>query len=248
MPFQLQLVSQFWKLVSRTVVLSPLLAVSLTGAITSGASMPIAMKTNPDDRRAADQYRQQGLSLRRQGRFEEAIAALQQSVNLDPQNIDGRVILGWTQHLAKQPEAAASSLWEAIYRSPTALTAFNAIGIVYLVRGDLPQAVVLHSWAAILKDDNEIAHYNLSLAYQRLQQYDLAIAYAEKATQLEPSNPHPFIAVAIALWSAGDRDRARQVFRQAIAIDGRYGNADFLNFLSEAGFSPEQIQLAKQML
>ncbi|MBD2189296.1 tetratricopeptide repeat protein [Pseudanabaena mucicola] len=200
------------------------------------------------DKRAADEYRQLGLSYRQQEKFDDAIAALQKSVSLDPDNVDGRIILGWTQHRAKQNDAAALSLWDAIYRSPTSLQAFNAIGIVYLVRGDLPQSVVLHSWAALLKPDNEIAHYNLSLAYQRLQQYDLAIAYAQTAIVLEPSNPHPLVASAIAKWSSGDQTSAKKTFREAIAVDPRYRSPEFLNFLEEAGFSPEQIQMAKQVL
>jgi len=205
-------------------------------------------KLTKADKFAADEYRQMGLTYRKQERFEEAIAALQKSVALDPQNLDGRIILGWTQHLAKKDDDAAISLWEAIYRSPTSLQAFNAIGIVYLVRGDLPQSVILHSWAAMLKTDNEIAHYNLSLAYQRLKQYDLAIAYAQKAIELEPNNPHPFVASAIAQWTSGDRLIAKKTFREAIGVDGRYRSPEFLNFLNEAGFNNEQIQIAKQVL
>jgi len=203
---------------------------------------------NQADRRAADEYRQLGLAYRKQERFDEAIAVLQRSVTLDPNNLDGRIILGWTQHLAKKHDEAASSLWDAIYLSPTSLQAFNAIGIVYLVRGDLPQSVILHSWAALLKDNNEIAHYNLSLAYQRLKQYDLAIAYAQKAIELEPSNPHPFVALAIAQLSSGDWINAKKIFREAINVDSRYRNPEFLNFLNEAGFSNDQIQIAKRVL
>ncbi len=222
----------------------------LISSLISLIAIPPAIAASPQasDQRAADEYRQLGLSYRKQERLDEAIAALQKSINLDPQNLDGRIILGWTQHLAKKDEAAAASLWEAIYISPTALQAFNAIGIVYLVRGDLSQAVVLHSWAAILKVNNEIAHYNLSLAYQRLKQYDLAIAYAQKAIELEPSNPHPFVALAIAQWAAGDRPNAKKIFREAIGVDARYRSPEFLNFLNEAGFSADQIQTAKQVL
>jgi tetratricopeptide (TPR) repeat protein len=219
-----------------------------TSAIITLPAIAVNAKITPADKRAADEYRQLGLSYRQQEKFDDAIAALQKSVSLDPDNVDGRIILGWTQHRAKQNDAAALSLWDAIYRSPTSLQAFNAIGIVYLVRGDLPQSVVLHSWAALLKPDNEIAHYNLSLAYQRLQQYDLAIAYAQTAMNLEPTNPHPFIASAIAKWSSGDQTSAKKTFREAIAVDPRYRSPEFLNFLEEAGFSNEQIQLAKQVL
>ncbi len=234
-------------------LLNLLTCISLIPQLTVLAANPkantsLANQISPVDQRAADEYRQLGLSYRKQERFDDAIAALQQSVRLDPQNIDGRIILGWTQHLAKKHEAAATSLWEAIYRSPTSLQAFNAIGIVYLVRGDLPQSVVLHSWAALLKTDNEIAHYNLSLAYQRLKKYDLAIAYAQKASKLEPSNPHPLVALAIAQWTSGDQSGAKKTFRDAISVDVRYRSSDFLSFLNEAGFSNEQIQIAKQVL
>ncbi|PZV13069.1 MAG: hypothetical protein DCF20_16120 [Pseudanabaena sp.] len=205
-------------------------------------------KVTQADKRAADEYRQMGLNYRRQERFDDAIAALQKSVALDPSNIDGHIILGWTQHLSKKHDDAAKSLWDAIYLSPTSPQAFNAIGIVYLVRGDLPQSVVLHSWAALLKTDNEIAHYNLSLAYQRLQQYDLAIAYAQKAIELEPNNPHHFVASAIAQWASGDQTNAKKTFRDAITVDSRYRSPEFLNFLNEAGFNNDQIQIAKQVL
>jgi tetratricopeptide (TPR) repeat protein len=230
------------------VILASIMPVLPAIAVKPKANSWQPPKVTPADKRAADEYRQIGLAYRQQERFEEAIAALQKSVALDPQNIDGRIILGWTQHLAKKDDEAATSLWESIYQSPTSLQAFNAIGIVYLVRGDLPQSVVLHSWAAILKADNEIAHYNLSLAYQRLKQYDLAIAYAQKAIELEPNNPHPFVASAIAQWTSGDQTSAKKTFRDAINVDPRYRSPDFLNFLNEAGFSNEQIQTAKQVL
>jgi len=230
------------------VILTNIMPLLPAIAVKPTANLSQPPKLTPVDKRAADEYRQTGLAYRQQERFDEAIAALQKSVALDPKNLDGRIILGWTQHLAKKDDEAATSLWEAIYLSPTSLQAFNAIGIVYLVRGDLPQSVVLHSWAAILKTDNEIAHYNLSLAYQRLKQYDLAIAYAQKAIELEPNNPHPFVASAIAQWTSGDQTRAKRTFREAIGVDARYRNAEFLNFLNEAGFNSDQIQTAKQVL
>ncbi|CAN1209004.1 tetratricopeptide repeat protein [Tumidithrix helvetica PCC 7403] len=197
---------------------------------------------------SAEQYREMGLVYRRQEKLSEAIAALQKAVELDPKDVSGRVILGWTQHLAGKEEEAATSLWGAIYLKPHTVEAFNALGIVYLVQGSLPHAVMVHSWAALLKPDNEIAYYNLSLAYHRQQQYDLAIANAVRAADLEPSNPHPLVALAIAHWDAGDRVAARKAYRDALRVDGRYSSAAFLDYLKEAGFSPEQIRISKQVL
>jgi Flp pilus assembly protein TadD len=124
----------------------------------------------------------------------------------------------------------------------------NALGIVYLVGGKLNHAIAAHSWAALLKPDNEIAHYNLSLAFERSGQYDWAIATATAAAKLEPSNPHPLVAEAIAHWGNQETSLAHAAFRQAIAIDPRYSDPGFLTYLNEAGFSPDQILRSQQIL
>ena len=196
----------------------------------------------------AEQLRQTGLNYRQQERYPEAIAALKQAVALDPQNISGRVLLGWTQHKAGQEPEATATLEQTLALNPFEVTNLNALGIVHLVSGRLPAAIATHGWAALLKPDNEIAHYNLSLALERLGQYNWAIATAKTAAKLEPSNPHPFVALAIAHWGNGDRLLAQQAYRQALSVDGRYGDSAFLNYLNEAGFSADQIQRSKQVL
>ena len=195
----------------------------------------------------AEEYRVQGLAYRQQEKYPEAIAALQKAVDLEPKNISGRVILGWTQYRAGQSTAAAQTLTENFYRQPFDVPNLNALGIVHLVSGRLPEAVATHSWAIALKPNNEIAYYNLSLAMERLGQNEWAVSNAIEASKLEPTNPHPLIALAIAHWPE-NRPQALEAFQRAIALDGRYGDKEFLNYLPEAGFSPEQTETAKQIL
>lgn len=198
---------------------------------------------------SAGEYRQQGLAYRQQERFPEAIASLQKAVELEPQNVSGRVLLGWTLHLAGQETEAANALLMAFYLNPQDVPTLNALGIVYLVSGDLTAAAITHAWAAALQPDNEIAYYNLSLTYQRMQQPDWAIATATRAAELEPTNPHPLVALAIAHWSKGEQPEAKQTYQQVLRLDGRFGDRPFLDLdLKRAAFSPEQIQLAKQVL
>lgn len=196
----------------------------------------------------ASEYRALGLSYRAAAKYPEAIAALQKSVELEPQNLSGRVLLGWTQHLAGQKEAAAESLIQVLYRDPNSIPALNALGIVYLVSGKLNAAVFVHAWAAILQPKNEIAYYNLSLAFERLQSYEPAISAAKRAAQLEPTNPHPLVALSLAHWQKGDRAAAEAAYRQAYNLDGRYGDRIFLNHLLQAGFSQPQIEMTKHIL
>lgn len=197
------------------------------------------------DRTAANTLRQTGLDYRKQGRYDEAIAALQKSVELDPSNVSGRVILGWTLHLAGQETDAAQQLKQVLAQQPNDVPALNALGIVYLVSGDLTAAVQTHQKAVVLQPDNEIGYFNLSLAYQRLNRYSDAIANAQRATQLEPENPHPWLALAIAHWGNNETTPAQDAYRQAIRLDARYRDAAILDRLTLAGFSQNQIQLTE---
>ncbi len=197
------------------------------------------------DRAAANTLRQQGLDSRQQGRYDEAIAALQQSVELDPSNVSGRVILGWTLHLAGRETAAAEQLNQVLAQQPNDVPALNALGIVYLVSGDLTAAVQTHQKAVTLQPDNEIGYFNLSLAYHRLSRYSDAIAHARRATQLEPENPHPWIALAIAHWGNNETAQAQTAYQQAVRLDARYRTAATLQRLTFAGFSQNQIQLTE---
>ncbi|EKQ70898.1 Flp pilus assembly protein TadD [Leptolyngbyaceae cyanobacterium JSC-12] len=221
--------------------------VQAIGAIGLGASA-LLVTLAPASAQSAAEYRQQGLSLRDQERYPEAIAALQKSVELEPENLSGRVMLGWTEHKAGQQAAATATLLEALKLNPFEVPTLNALGIVYLVDGKLGNAIATHAWAAMLKPDNEIAYYNLSLAFERIQQYDWAIATAKEAAKLEPNNPHPPVAQAIAHWGNGEIQQAQALFRQAIALDPRYSDTSFLTYLDEAGFSAAQIQQAQAVL
>jgi Flp pilus assembly protein TadD len=210
--------------------------------------LAIGLFAQPGVAVSPEQYRQQGLNYRQQERYLEAIVALKKAVELDPQNISGRVLLGWTQHRAGQQAPAAQTLSETFSLNPFDVPNLNALGIVHLVSGELAAAVATHSWAAMLKPNNEIAYYNLSLAFQRLGQYDWAIAAAKSAAKLEPNNPHPLVAQAIAHWGNREQALSHQAYRQAMSLDARYTDANFLAYLNEAGFSTEQIQLSRRVL
>ncbi len=220
----------------------------ITSAIVASLMTSTLLLSQPTWAQTAAEYRASGLAYRQQERYPEAIAALQKATELEPDNLSGWVLLGWTQHRAGQATAAVNTLVQSFSRNPFDVPTLNALGIVYLVGGQLDQAIATHSWAALLKPNNEIAYYNLSLALERLQQYEWAITMAQEAAKLEPTNPHPLVAAAISYWGQGDRTQAQQIYQQAINLDGRYADAGFLNYLDEAGFSADQIERSQEVL
>jgi Flp pilus assembly protein TadD len=233
-------------------LLGTLLLLSCTTAPTPPV-IPVTPSPTPTPESKAQQqeaakYRQLGLKYRAQGDFTQSLAALEKSVQLAPSHVEGKVILGWTQHLAEQRQAAIATLTNALAQKPEQVSTLNALGIVYLVEGDLVKAVSTHKKALELKPDNEIAHFNLALAYHRLEDGAEAIAHAQKATELEPYNPHTWVALALVQWSGGDKKSARFSYTRAVALDGRYQQPSFLAHLQEAAFTPEQIQVVREIL
>ena len=219
----------------------PQLATSAIPSIAPASPLP-----SPDPQ-AATKLRQQGLNYRQQSRFPDAIATLEKAVNLDPENISGRVLFGWTLHLAGKETEAAQALNDALIQDPEYIPALNALGIVYLVDGQLKSAVVTHERAIELKSDNEIAHYNLTLAYHRLKNYDLALDRGQKATILEPNNPHPWVSLALVYWSEGNKTKAQQTYEKARKLDSRYRQSSYLSHLIQAGFTAEQIAIVEEI-
>lgn len=220
------------------------IAIIVSTAFLIGASGPKAIATPA----TAETYRVQGLNYRQQGQFDKAISALQTAVDLDPQSVAGHVILGWTQHLATQEQEAEATLTTALTLDPFDVQVSNALGIVHLVQGNLYQALLTHLWAAHLNPDNEIAYFNLSLAAQRLDYHEWAIELATRAVELEPYNPHPLIAEAIAHWSLGNSETAQVLYKKAIALNPRYGTLQGTSALTAAAFSSDQIQTARRII
>jgi tetratricopeptide (TPR) repeat protein len=103
-------------------------------------------------------------------------------------------------------------------------------------------------WALILKPDNEIAYFNLSLTLHRLHLYNTAIAAANRAAVLEPNNPHPLVSGAIAYWDNGSKSLAQNLYRQAIKLDARYQDKIFIAGLKQAAFNQKQIDTTRLIL
>ena len=232
-----------WQPTGVALLMSLGVGIGISVGIGVGADKPaIATPSTAED------YRIQGLAYRQQGRFDEAIAAMKTAVELDPDYVSGHVLLGWTQHLDSQATDATNTLTTAIQTDPFDVEAFNALGIVHLVQGHLYSAMLTHLWASHLKPDNEIAYFNLSLAAQRLGYYEWAIELATQAVELEPYNPHPLIAEAIAHWSLGHDQAAEARYRDAIALSPRYRTPQLPTYLKAAAFSPEQIESAQHIV
>ncbi len=162
--------------------------------------------------------------------------------------VNACINLGWYLHLQNRDREAITVLTRATKLDPANEKAFNALGVIYLFTQEYPLAREANRQAIRLKADNEVAYYNLSLAEWELGQFTEAVQSADESVRLDPLNPHPRVALAIASASAGKPERAREAYREAIRLDRRYLNTRYLERLRASDFSPRQIEAARAVL
>lgn len=131
-----------------------------------------------------------GKVLLSMGRYDEAIAYYQSTVDLDPNVTESWWNLGianyQTGHLDEAIVAFERSM--EIGRHPANLAETAAMIDIYSQQGDMAKVVEMYSLAIDRFDpDNARLYAGIAAAYLELGQYDLARLHADIAKQLDPS-------------------------------------------------------------
>ena len=172
-----------------------------------------ALAARPND---ADALSAQGYVLRRQGRFDEAIASLTHAVSLDPRHFATTLELGNTYMMLSRYDQAETWLQHALALEPDSIAAKARIAdAIVMGSGDVPRAL-----AAAQGDAPQLLMQRAELlAYQR--NFPAAIALLQGI----PDTPENFDGgsratdLARRYWQAGDMARARELFAQALSHD-----------------------------
>ncbi len=86
--------------------------------------------------------------------------------------------------------------------------------------GDANGAVKRFEELLLLRRDDPVTHFRLSLAHQRLNRADAAFWHSGRATALAPQTAAFRVRFAEAALQAGQRDEAVRQYREALVLDG----------------------------
>jgi tetratricopeptide (TPR) repeat protein len=140
-------------------------------------------------RQQADQWFQKGVELEQSGApAQEAVAAYERSIALDPKMSAALVNLGTIHFTAREWESAENCYRLALDANPDYPLAHFNLGNLYDERGD-SQLALLHYLAAIRLDPHYAdAHYNIALLYQAGGQWMKAVRHWKHYLRIDPAS------------------------------------------------------------
>lgn len=218
---------------------SPLCLVALVCCVAAPAcdrTSPTSEPTStPDDEHIAPGTRigdrtlqpfEQIGELVEQGKYDEALARADAELVKRPNAGPVHFVRGMALDKLGRTDDAIAAYATAYESDPIKLyAALDAIGTIYLQRGELDTAIDYYRRCVAARDDFAEGHVNLGLAL--LQKGDAAGAYAEleRATMLHPDDADTWLQLAVLDQSRKDMAAARAKVDRAVQADPKHGFA-----------------------
>ena len=178
------------------------------------AELKRALEVAPNSDEA---YSRLGAAYLSNARSSEGIQALKKAVEINPYYWINHVNLGNAYYQLGDFTNAVDCYRRVIELDPNNPYAYNNLGAVLLQSGRFQEAVEPLQKSLQFSAEGQ-AYSNLGAAYFYLKQYDKAITAYEKSVQLVPNSDMFVGNLAEAYDLAGQKDRGRSTFEQAIAL------------------------------
>jgi tetratricopeptide (TPR) repeat protein len=177
------------------------------------------MKTN------ATNYYYIGFAQNKLGRADQAIAALNQSLAIDPKDADSLTLLA-DIHLSqvRQNPAAAKQLISVGERLITIRDderAWGLLGQAYLIDKQYPKAAPLLDKFARAHAESGAAWHNLGIALSRSSQWKPAAEALEKTIKLAPTNTAALLELGYVYESDKQYDKALAAYQRVYEASGQ---------------------------
>lgn len=155
-----------------------------------------------------------GLSLYASGKLEQSLGPLKKSVDLAPDNLDSRLILGSVLTELQHPAEAAAQWEEALKIDPTSKTALDGLSKCLIAGGQYSSAIALLT--STPRDENMTL--DLAQAYGKNAQLGEAANVLKPALDANPSSLDLANALVTVYVREGRIQEAVQVAKQCAAL------------------------------
>jgi choline-sulfatase len=193
---------------------------------------PLVAPTRLPDGRLVERYSYNvsyylGRSLLELRRFDEAAAALQQAVEVNPRSNSARAHLARAQAGSGHLKEAVATLERALAQAPRNPELLQMKGRMLLRQGAEPEARAVLEQARQLDPKNPLVFVDLSTLLRNEGDTQQALTLAETAVELAPKSPEPLVARGLARGAVGREAEAGKDFEAALAVAPTYPDALF---------------------
>jgi tetratricopeptide (TPR) repeat protein len=167
------------------------------------------------DHLGASTYIEKGWSLISLGDYAGAIQSLEKALTLSPGEIQAQSLLGWAQMLHEDYDDALGTFSRVLMKEPANALARINVGYICLKKRIFGEAIEHLSKAIRLDNDRKAtlyAHYYLGLVYLEREMFEDAQTFFRKTLKLGPNLIEAYFELGRALWFAGQREEAMQVW------------------------------------
>lgn len=150
---------------------------------------------------------------------DQAIAAAQDLVELDPDNADSVYNLGYMYVKEERFSEAVDIFKRAIELRPSFEYAYMNLGYSYSQLGQYGNAISAFQELAKLTPDDDNVWFNIAVNYMQQKKWSSAVEPLRKVIELRPDYPLAYYNLGIVYLNMGDNASARQAYLKLKELD-----------------------------
>jgi tetratricopeptide (TPR) repeat protein len=160
-----------------------------------------------------------GLDLFKEGKYAEAIASFQKTVERFPESIEALYNLGVSYLRNGNPKDAIGVFERAIQLRPDTVEVHFALGECYFLLNQSEKALEAFSKATDLKPQDAKGYYNLGMIYYKYNKTEEALDFLEQAIKLDPKFSSAYYQAGLVSIKKGDLAKAIQFLEDFLKME-----------------------------
>jgi tetratricopeptide (TPR) repeat protein len=158
-------------------------------------------------------------------KYDEAIAAFQKTIEIDPKDARAYYNMGFSYGKQEKYDEAIAAFQKAIEIDPKDAMTYYNMGISFGKQEKYDEAIAAFQKAIKIDPKDAMAYYNIGISFGKQEKYDKAIAAFQKAIEIDPKYAATYYNLGNALGRQEKYDEAIAAFQKAIEIDPKYAYA-----------------------